>query len=697
MSCPARNKMKRFLQRLAAFHFPAYTIPLALLAVTGLAYGVLIPWLGFYWDDWAFIYIGKQLGSEGLTRYFATNRPFWGMIYQLTTSVIGPQPWKWQVFGLVWRWLAAVALWWLVRQLWPQRREVAVWTALLFIVFPALRQQPIAILYGHFFIVVTAFLLSLGLMLKAMRDTRRVWLWTGLSLLFSLVNLLCMEYFFLLDLLRPVLLWVAASQEGLPFRDGLKTALKRWLPWLGLFIAVLVWRQFFFEYQNTNYEFSLLAALQADPAGAISALLGQVSKDIWIVTFAAWGEALTLPDPAVLGRRTTQLYALVTLAVAVGMGVFLTRLQKKQDDPPRSFLTGDLAWAWQALLLGALGLLVAGWPFWLTGLKIVLRFPNDRFSISFMLGASFLIAGLLGVLPLPRWSKHLILAALVGLGAGFQFQVANDYRRDWSVQQSFFWQMTWRMPALKPGTTLVSNELDIHNTDNSTVAPLNWIYAPDNHSDRLAYMYYYPTIRLETGLQSFASGQPIEQSYLAATFNGSTEQIVPLVFDPPGCLRVLDPQLEPDNIMVPALMRTAAEKSDYTQIILPAEAGKEAIPPAAIFGPEPPHGWCYYFQKADLARQMGEWNEVAALGVEAFRLSDYPNDPAERLVFVEGFAHVENWPQALDLTYTSYAITDLMQPLLCRLWARIDQDMPDSPGKQEALEEVRVNFGCKWE
>jgi hypothetical protein len=94
---------------------------------------------------------------------------------------------------------------------------------------------------------------------------------------------------------------------------------------------------------------------------------------------------------------------------------------------------------------------------------------------------------------------------------------------------------------------------------------------------------------------------------------------------------------------------------------------------------------------------MGEWDEVAALGVEAFRLSDYPNDPAERLVFVEGFAHVENWPQALDLTYTSYAITDLMQPLLCRLWARIDQDMPDSPGKQEALEEVRVNFGCKWE
>lgn len=690
---PAGNPMKKFTQRIKAFHFPAYTVPLALLAVCGLAYGVLIPWLGYYWDDWAFIYIGKQLGSAGLERYFATNRPFWGMIYQLTTSVIGPQPWKWQVFGLVWRWLAATALWWLVRQLWPQRREAAVWTALLFIVFPALRQQPIAILYGHFFIVLTAFFLSLALMLKAMRDESRFWLWTGLSLALSLVNLLCMEYFFLLDLLRPVLLWAAAPrQDGESFKGSVKTAIKRWLPYLGLFIAVLVWRQFFFQYQNTNYEFSLLAGLRADPAGTILALLGQVFKDIWTVTFAAWGDVFALPDPAVLGRRTMLLYALVVLASAVGLGVFLTRL-RMDDDPSRR----DRRWAWRTLLLGALGLLIAGLPFWMTGLKIGLCFPNDRFSISFMLGSSLFITGLLGLLPLPRWSKHLLLAVLVGLGAGFQFQVANDFRRDWSVQQSFFWQMTWRMPALKPGTTLVSNELDIHNTDNSTVAPVNWIYAPDNHSEALAYMYYYPSLRLETGLQSFASGQPIEQSYLAATFNGSTAQIVPLVYDPPGCLRVLDPELEPDNIMVPALMRTAAEKADYTQVILAAGEGEEAVPPAVIFGPEPPHGWCYYFQKADLARQMGEWEQVAQLGAEAFRLSDYPNDPAERLPFIEGFAHVENWPQALDLTYTSNEITDLMQPLLCRLWMRINDEMPDSTGKQDALDAVQTELDCAWE
>jgi hypothetical protein len=684
--------MTKHIDRIKTFHFPEYTIPLALLAVTGLTYGVLIPWLGFYWDDWAFIYIGKQLGSEGLARYFATNRPFWGMIYRFTTAVIGPQPWKWQVFGLLWRWLASVSLWYFVRQLWPRRREAALWAALLFIVFPALRQQPIAILYGHFFIVMTAFLLSLALMLKALRDTNRLWLWTGLSLVLSLVNLLCMEYFFLLDLLRPVLLWAAFTGEAESFKEGVKTAFKRWLPWLGLFIAVLVWRQFFFQYQNTNYDFLLMDNLKADFFGTLGMLIALVFKDIWTITFAAWGEAFTLPDPAVFGRSTMTLYAGVVLAVLGGLAIFLLRQRVDENKP-----SNDRRWAWHALLLGALGLLIAGLPFWLTGLQIGLRFPNDRFSISFMLGACFFITGLLGLIPLPRWSKHIILAVLVALGAGFQFRVANDFRRDWGVQQSFFWQMTWRMPALEPGTTLVSNELDIHNTDNSTVAPVNWIFAPDNHSEELSFMYYYPTIRLETGLQDFASGQPIEQSYLAATFNGSTEQIVPLIYDPPGCLRVLDSELEPDNIMVPALMRTAAENSDFSQIILMADEADAARPPAAIFGSEPEHRWCYYFQKADLARQMGNWEQVAQLGAEAFRLGDYPNDPAERLVFIEGFAHVENWPQALDLTWTSNDITDLMRPLLCRLWNRIDEDMPASPGKQDALDAVQTELECAWE
>jgi len=32
------------------------------------------------------------------------------------------------------------------------------------------------------------------------------------------------------------------------------------------------------------------------------------------------------------------------------------------------------------------------------------------------------------------------------------------------------------------------------------------------------------------------------------------------------------------------------------------------------------HGWCYYYQKANLARQQGDWEQVIALGREAEKM-----------------------------------------------------------------------------
>ncbi len=81
-----------------------------LFMVAFLAYGILIPQLGFYWDDLPISWIRYQLGSEALTRYFSTNRPVWGVLYQLTTRIIPQVPEYWQIFALLWRWLGAVVV-----------------------------------------------------------------------------------------------------------------------------------------------------------------------------------------------------------------------------------------------------------------------------------------------------------------------------------------------------------------------------------------------------------------------------------------------------------------------------------------------------------------------------------------------------------------------------------------------------------
>jgi hypothetical protein len=58
-----------------------------LFIVAILAYGLLIPQMGFYWDDFPISWIRYQLGPEALTEYFSTNRPVWGALYQITTRI----------------------------------------------------------------------------------------------------------------------------------------------------------------------------------------------------------------------------------------------------------------------------------------------------------------------------------------------------------------------------------------------------------------------------------------------------------------------------------------------------------------------------------------------------------------------------------------------------------------------------------
>jgi hypothetical protein len=198
---------------------------------------------------------------------------------------------------------------------------------------------------------------------------------------------------------------------------------------------------------------------------------------------------------------------------------------------------------------------------------------------------------------------------------------------------------------------------------------------------------------LDSSLSALEPDLPIRYDYIAGQFNGNTSQAVAFYYDPPACLRLLDPHLDANNrfIQVESLMREASALSNSAQIL----TSSTAIMPA-IYHPEPEHGWCYYFQKADLARQQGDWDEVVKLGNTAFKLEDHPNNPVERFVFIEGYAHVGDWEHAIKLSRESYQVSKAyVGPLLCRLWERIETETTDSPARNEALSEVKSIFACK--
>jgi len=117
-----------------------------------------------------------------------------------------------------------------------------------------------------------------------------------------------------------------------------------------------------------------------------------------------------------------------------------------------------------------------------------------------------------------------------------------------------------------------------------------------------------------------------------------------------------------------------------------------------IYGPEPAHGWCYYFERAGLAAQQGRWKNVVELADVALSLSDHPNDPIERFVFIEGYAQVGDWTRAIELSDASFRVSKkFVGPVLCRLWSRIGRETAAGAEQRAAVAEVKSMFACSAE
>jgi hypothetical protein len=657
------------LKKSAFFISKPFAAPLAFLFVTVFAYGLSFWRLGFYWDDLPISWIRYQLGSAASIRYFSDSRPIWGLLYQLTSYIFPHNPAYWQLFAMFWRWAGVVALWFVALRLFPRRKYTAFLLSLLVLLYPGFNQQWVSYVYSHFFIVFFFLVFSWYLMLRGK---------TIPAVVFSVLNLVMLEYFFMLEFIRPFIIFKSLQDEPLTNRERLIRTFKIWLPYIGGVVVAVAYRSLVFSHPGFGY--SLTDELVRAPVETLTLLVGWIFSSLWATVAAAWIQTFQFPAPSVSGARTTVLYAVVVLAVGA-LAFFFKRVN---DDQAEGNPRRDTLWL---LGLGAILLMLGGVPFWLTNVPISLGFPANRATLSFMLGACFFLIGLIELLPLRV--KYLVAVLLVSLSAGRQFLWAVDYMRDWNSHRNLFWQMTWRAPALEKGTMVLINENLEYYADNSLSAALNWIYAPDNHTDVMDYVLFYPTNR---SALSLTPGTPVEFDFLAGRYHGSTSQAVVFYYSPPRCLRLLDPEIDSINKMIPddSLLRDAALLSSTRPI-----SNQPIARMPDVYGTEPTHGWCYYFQKADLARQMGDWETVTKLGDAAFALDDYPNDPVERFVFIEGYAHTADWKKAVELSQASHKVSkNYVAPLLCKLWDRIERETESTPEQGSALDEVRTRFEC---
>ena len=133
-------------------------MPWLLLSIAIISYGIWIPLLGYYGDDWSYIWLSFKV--HDLAHFFEGNRPNLVYFYNIINPILGPTPWHWHLFIFVLRWFTILAFWWLLSSIWGKDNRVVQSAALLFAVYPGFFLQANAVTFSIVFFFLTVFILS---------------------------------------------------------------------------------------------------------------------------------------------------------------------------------------------------------------------------------------------------------------------------------------------------------------------------------------------------------------------------------------------------------------------------------------------------------------------------------------------------------------------------------------------------------
>ncbi|HEU0296109.1 MAG TPA: hypothetical protein VFR47_25455 [Anaerolineales bacterium] len=656
-------------------------IPFLLAILTIVAYGLLLPFTGFYWDDWPFAWIASFQGPKAFFQAFTGVRPFLGPIFFVTTSLIPPVPLYWQIFALLIRFFSGLLAWFALREIWPRHRRQALVASLLFLLFPGYSQHWVALTHiNQEWIPFLFYLLSFGLTARALRNPGKFRLYTIWALLSLLVGVFPTEYFITLEPLRFFFIWAILSDKLHDIRQRFIQTLRYWAPYFLIWLGCIAWLAYFYTIGGYG---SYGVEVVKNPVTVLQ-ILSTIGEAIWKGGLYAWAQILVLVSESLTAPMTLLTLALIAITFMCFL-FYLARYTRAADE--------TTSFAVPAILTGIVGLLLGRLPSFAAGLPLTLQSSNDRFMISMMLGGSLFIVGLIELLIKNPRLKTGVFALLIASSVGQQFFNANIFRRDWAIQQEFFQQLAWRIPAMKPNTTLVTDVLPVdYETDLSFTAPLNWMYAPEYTDSDLPYSIVYTEIRLGGGmLPTLEKGHEIDVGMRTIYFHGSTSQVVVIYMPANGCLRVLDP-LRGDQVTYAQRSRVLAEAiplSDLSNIIV--NNGSTAKLP---FLAEPEHSWCYYYARAELAYQQQDWKQVIELIDEATSLGYRPEDPFEWLSYIEARALLGDLQIAQEISSTVMREEPSVRKGLCQVWKRVQAEGAARSELEESAYQVLTELQC---
>ena len=605
-----------------------------------LSFGILIPTLGFFWDDLPYLYQYYALGPGGFPEYVSSDRPFSAWIFSATTAIFGYQSLGYHLLILALRWVCTTLFYLILVSLWPGKRTQNIIAASLFAIYPGFLQQPIALIYNHHFSVLALFLASIYLMvLNLEREKLNVFL-TALSVLFSF-SMFSIENFAMLELVRPFIIWKMIRQKSRGKGSAVTRSLLIWLPYLVVLLAFIIWRVFIFKFPT--YKPAGVTSLLQTPFDTIAAILQRIPWDFYTVFIRAWAYNLNLPNISDFGRSATYLfYAVIVMMAGISIFFFLflePSLKSNPEIPPKH--RPDI----EQLLAAVLLFFLAGSILWGLDLPVGIQFAWDRMTLAFFPAVGLFGAFAFSFLRKKKIILTVIMTALLSLAVSQNYQNGIAFKRDWDNLQDFLTQLSWRIPSLAENTIFITSNPGLtYYSDNSLTSPINLLYQDQPGDNELSYFVYFTDARTEEWFENDLFNQDYTKGYRSFVFHGNTGNAITYRFEPPSCVQVFD-RTYANSITTPNLTYREVKEIRFSNLDLVQQTPKYT-PFQPVFKPSSTDNWCYFFESADLARQFGNYPEIVRLGNEAISSGKAPRTTSEWLPFLEGYI----WEGDFDTT-----------------------------------------------
>ncbi len=682
------NYLNRFFSSRFIFTF--------LLFVTiVVTYGYQISGMGFYWDDWELVFLEYLKDPPVYWNYFQYARPISAWLYPLLHSFLEMDAVRWQIANIILRWSMLTGFWWAIKIVWPNRKLETAWICLLLAVYPGFSQQSAALTYSRYFLCLTLYAFSLGMNIWAIRHPKRFWIATIPAMIFSLVVLLTLEDFFGLEILRIGFIFFVLLEKKAGFWRTALNTIKHYAPYLLVLTLIMVFWFIIYPRISPNPEANDPVQIQGllySPIDESIKFITLIARDFIHINLFVWISTI-IPQVINFRAKATLFSWLVSGLFAAGF-VFLSIKGRIFDKQEKS---ANDSFIWQGILIGVLGLLLGGAPVWLTGRQSIGGPWADRFSLGLMFGAAVLLVVLVDWFARRLVQKTIILGLVFALTMSFQIQTVNKYRLSWDNQNDFYWQLAWRAPAIKPGTAIIGPSMPFTLVNDSHIGfAMNTIYAPELRSVEAPFWFFLAGSMTGDLIPDFKPGYPIDYRYLNVIFSGSTSESLIVSYNSGAdCLKIARP-IDGRYVNYSNEMGKQIKLSNLDLII--TDPVHPHTPPAAIFGDEPAHTWCYYYQKADLARQKGDWVEVVNQWRSAGEYGFRPANLVEYIPFVEGMALTGDWEGAYMISKTAGLDSEGMAATYCKLWKDLIAQTDGTPeredlhGKLQAELECAVNF-----